>query len=418
MPEHIKKYLFTLLLIGGFLLPFRGGQAQQNKPNDAQKPAESAEIIKLKKEIKRLGLIKQKLQLENSIVQEKYRKTTLKLKGEVDRLRQINARDKAEFEKTKTKFQRQKEKVNMELTRIRLETSQMNLRKARVEQKLHKLRSAIMKRQQRKQWEDEVNTPLKYKLKPFQKGRLFITDRRVDLNGPIFYGMADYIVDQIEYYNNKSSSKPIFIVINASPGGSVIAGYRILMSMKSSRAPIHVVVKSYAASMAAVILARADHSYAYPNAIILHHQVSSFARGNITQQKERIKLAEDWMRRLATPVAKKMGVSLKEFVKLMYKNNSDGDWREFADRARKLKWIDHVVYEIVELSVTVKPQKPAPPRLQVFIRRSQEQKNFSQEPEAGPTVDKDGGAFFRLPRLTPYDVYFLHNPDNYYRLAP
>ena len=45
----------------------------------------------------------------------------------------------------------------------------------------------------------------------------------------------------------------IFIVIDTSPRGSVMAGYRILKAMESSDAPVHVVVKSFAASMAAAI---------------------------------------------------------------------------------------------------------------------------------------------------------------------
>jgi len=31
-------------------------------------------------------------------------------------------------------------------------------------------------------------------------------------------------------------------------------------------------------------------------------------------------------------------------------------------------------------------------------------------------VDANGKPFAYLPRLTPKDVYFLYNPDNYYRM--
>ena len=55
----------------------------------------------------------------------------------------------------------------------------------------------------------------------------------------------------------------------------------------SSDAPVHVVVKSFAASMAAAITTLAKESYAYPNAVILHHQISStvFGQLNLTEQR-------------------------------------------------------------------------------------------------------------------------------------
>ena len=36
--------------------------------------------------------------------------------------------------------------------------------------------------------------------------------------------------------------------------------------------------------------------------------------------------------------------------------------------------------------------------------------------EVKEEVDPTGKPFSYLPRLTPKDVYFLYNPDNYYRM--
>ena len=109
---------------------------------------------------------------------------------------------------------------------------------------------------------------------PLRGNRLVISDRRIELNGPIGSETAEHLATRINFYNNKDSKKPIFIVIDNSPGGSVMSGYKILRAMEGSEAPIWVVVKQYAASMAATIATLADHSAAYPNAIILHHQLS------------------------------------------------------------------------------------------------------------------------------------------------
>ena len=100
-------------------------------------------------------------------------------------------------------------------------------------------------------------TPIKepvYLADPLLKdGTLVISDRRIDLNGPIFSDLADHVTERINYFNNKNEGYPIFIVINDSPGGSVMSGMRIMKAMHGSEAPVYVVVKSFAASMAAAL---------------------------------------------------------------------------------------------------------------------------------------------------------------------
>ncbi|WP_193213934.1 ClpP family protease [Luteolibacter marinus] len=237
-----------------------------------------------------------------------------------------------------------------------------------------------------------------------EDGTLVISDRRIPLNGPISMSTADHITDRIDFYNNADRKMPIFIVIDQSPGGSVMAGYRILKAMESSDAPVHVVVKSFAASMAAGITTLAKESYAYPNAIILHHQISStlFGQMNLTEQAEVVKESQRWWTRLATPVATKMGISTDEFIKRMYEHSSSGDWSEFGEDAQKLKWVNHIVQGIEETSLTKNPDlksPDAPPRTAL-----------------AEEIDANGKPFAYLPRLTPKDVYFLYNPDGYYRV--
>ena len=247
-----------------------------------------------------------------------------------------------------------------------------------------------------------VTNDIVYHSDPFQDGTLYITDRRIPLNGAIRAGTANFVANRIQYFNNQSEAKPIFIVIDSSPGGSVMEGYRILKAMESSRAPIHVVVKSFAASMAACITTLADHSYAYPNAIILHHQMSSGNSGNMTQQRENLENALEWQRRLAEPIAKKMGVSLDRFVELMYENTTSGDWEEFADRAVELRWVNNVVQEVRETGLRDQPGNSGPSLPSFF--------------EATKT-DENGRMYLELPPLQPFDHYFMYNPNNFYRIA-
>jgi ATP-dependent Clp protease protease subunit len=154
--------------------------------------------------------------------------------------------------------------------------------------------------------------------------------------------------------------------------------------------------------MAAVITTLANHSYAYPNAIVLHHQIAWLGIGNLTQQREQLSEAEQWWRRLAEPVAAKMGLTLDAFIKQMYEKNSDGDWREFADVAHELKWVDDIVTTIWETSMDKNPDR------------------FGSRPvitlQLEEKVDEQGAAYAVLPRLPPFDYYFVYNPDRYYRM--
>ena len=157
--------------------------------------------------------------------------------------------------------------------------------------------------------------------------------------------------------------------------------------------------------MAACITTLAEESYAYPNAIILHHQISSqiaFARLNLTQQKEFYQESERWWQRLAAPVAKKMGLTTDELIEKMYTRSTSGDWSEFGDEAKKIKWVNHIVGGILESSITINPDA--------------EKASASKKEAVAEQVDSDGKVFTYLPRLNPKDVYFLYNPDGYYRM--
>jgi ATP-dependent Clp protease protease subunit len=180
--------------------------------------------------------------------------------------------------------------------------------------------------------------------------------------------------------------------------------------MDSSEAPVYVVVKSFAASMAANIATQAKKSFTYPNAVILHHQILQAQYGNLTQQRESVKYMEQWWHRLAEPVAKKMGVTLDEFIKKMYEHVSTGDWEEFGDSAVKLHWIDTVVDRIEETSLVRNPDDAQ------LAAAGQVKPQTAQAPDADEKLDDNGKPYHVLPRLGPFDCYYLYNPDGYYRI--
>ena len=285
---------------------------------------------------------------------------------------------------------------------MRLKEAEFKIEKAGLENEVARLQAELIKREKTEILRDQVDDQHEYLSEPFDSGRLVVSDRRIALNGVIFQDTADYVAERIAFYNNQDTEFPIFIVIDYSPGGSAMAGFKILRAMQGSAAPVYVVVKSYAASMAAAITALAERSFAYPNAILLHHQAATIVWGNLTQQREALEESEQWWTRLAQPIAEKMGMTLDEFIARMYEENSDGNWREFADQAVELHWVDHIVSDIRETSYVKNPDRfgPATP---VTVRLEEQ-------------IDEKGEPFVLLPRLVPFDHYFLFNPDGYYRL--
>ncbi len=341
-----------------------------------------AEIAKLKMERE---LITERLALEKAVRQEAVKDAVAQSEMELEELTRA-----------------------FELSRLRSETLAADLKATQSEATMEMLRlqteiETIKVKGERDTYADADPVYLENPLR--EDGVLVISDRRIPLNGMIVPATADFVTSRIDFWNNSDRKLPIFIVIDDCPGGSVMAGYRILKAMEASEAPVHVVVKSFAASMAACITTLAEESYAYPNAVILHHQISSqiaFARLNLTQQREFYQESQRWWERLAAPVAEKMGITTEKFIEEMYSRSTSGDWTEFGDKAKELKWVDHIVDGIVESSINLNPDE--------------HEKDKPGKKALVEQIDPDGKPFSYLPRLNPKDVYFLYNPDGYYRI--
>lgn len=386
------------------------------EPAATQAPAEPkpAETDPAKLELEKLTLL-------NNLAAEKLKAETNDLRAEINRLKSEKEllTERLALAAVQRQAAQQEEEARMETERARL-MREAELAKARAEYLSNELKAvqsesgiavgklqnqiaAIEMETKRRGYADAKPVYLENPLKP--DGTLVISDRRIPLNGPIGMKTAEHITERIDFFNNADRKLPIFIVIDQSPGGSVMAGYQILKAMESSDAPVHVVVKSFAASMAAGIATLAKESYAYPNAVILHHQISAtlFGQLNLTEQAEIVKESQRWWTRLATPIAGKMGISTDEFIKRMYAHSTSGDWSEFGEEAQKLKWVNHVIQGVEETSLTRNPDSVPAGTATAGLELKEE-------------LDANGKPCAYLPRLTPKDVYFLYNPDGYYRL--
>ena len=395
----------------------------------------------LREDLAKITAEKQRLELQNALAQQKQQTNAAALQAQLDNLskqadllskqaalKEVQRKVQLDDELAAGRTQLEKMRLTNDLVtaeiadknrqlaqreqELKLQAADLQAQKADLDLKVARLNSDLDLRTKRDLWKNRVNHDIKYTREPFTNGVLTISDRRIALNGPIWGDTADYVQERIDYFNNQNQEYPIFIVIDESPGGSVMAGYKILKAMNGSAAPVYVVVKSFAASMAANIATQSKKSFAYPNAIILHHQIQGLAFGNLTMQQEDVKEMEEWWKRLAAPVAAKMGISLNEFIKEMYQNRSTGNWEEFGDSACKLKWVDQTVNIIQEDSYNKNPDAPS------ALNDSSAPGYVNHQPMLPEHVDANGQRYVLLPRLNPVDCYYLYNPDNYYRLSP
>ena len=426
---------------------------------------DSPEIKALRDEIKLLGLRRDKLALENALRGEAFKQEIAPLNEEKERLairavleRERLAADllKARLELDRLAFESEsiEKKLALSASRFRQDVDG-RIADMRLEEEVVKASNSLattrsagllnewkFRAEQIKQEQSEAQSEISrmeirlkslqtegsfagavgrdrivYDQDPFRDGALYISDRRIALNGAVTYELAEQVTTRINYYNNLSTNFPIFIVIDSSPGGSVAAGETILKAMQGSKAPVYVVVKSFAASMAAVITSLAEKSYAYPNALILHHQLMYGAMGNLKQQKQAMEHGQEWFRRIATPIAQRMGLTMDQFVAKMYENDADGNWKVFGDEAKKLAWVTHTVDRIHETSLLNNPDRPQ--RIVTSVGPTPvpapERSGFLPAPTLVEQIDEKGKPFVRLPRLMPFDCYFLFDPDQYYR---
>lgn len=406
----------SALVATGTFLPAEQAAPEVTADSPKEAPAAPKKKKPSKEEAARAKMEKQQKQLalENSLESEKIKQQHAELRAEVARLKLekelltetlaiAGLKQKQAMAKEEARFKKETASLSREAARAKLEAeklgAELKAKQAKFGLEIATLDSEIKKFEASKKRENYADSEPVYLADPLLKdGTLVISDRRIDLNGPIFSDTADHVSERINYFNNKNDQYPIFVVIDNSPGGSVMSGMSIMKAMHGSEAPVYVVVKTFAASMAASLTTLAERSFAFPNAIILHHQVMSGTFGNLTETREHTQQLEEWWRRLANPIAKKMGISREEFIERMYEETVSGDWTEYADQAVKLKWVDHVVENIRETALLKNPDS---------ARSSKTPSAKAEQPEAPSN---------RIPRLNPKDMLYMYNPDGYYQM--
>ena len=168
----------------------------------------------------------------------------------------------------------------------------------------------------------------------------------VVLRGEITQDSADkFLMDLISHDNNTS----LYIYIH-SPGGSVIAGQRIVQYMQTQNITC-ITDKAY--SMAFVILQTCRNRYITPTASVMQHQQSLGFEGNLYAMNNYLQMINQIDKDMNTLQAKRLNISLKEFHE-----KTSLDWWLYGEDIIKNKVADNIVHvscskELIKTNVSV-----------------------------------------------------------------
>jgi ATP-dependent Clp protease protease subunit len=128
------------------------------------------------------------------------------------------------------------------------------------------------------------------------------------------FDTANAVIKGIRDANAKSTSKPIYLLLD-SPGGSVIDGARIISEMQASQAPVYTVCVQLCASMAAMILEYGKERYAVDRSIIMFHpaSVGALVQGELDKVVSRFSFLQRYVDKMDHHTAARAGQTYAEF---------------------------------------------------------------------------------------------------------
>jgi ATP-dependent Clp protease protease subunit len=178
------------------------------------------------------------------------------------------------------------------------------------------------------------------KLKKSSSQSITLTDRIVNLNGPITDSMIMKAQTKL-YKLDEASHDPVWIRIN-SGGGSVQAGLILLDTMKALKSPTRCLVESKAYSMAAILLVFCDERYALDHATIMLHEASFGLQGEDPTNRSRMDFITKYLDGIHVEIAEILDMKVDA-----YRAKLRDAWWLLADEALKARIIDAIVHHIV-----------------------------------------------------------------------
>ena len=194
----------------------------------------------------------------------------------------------------------------------------------------------------------ERNTVIPYVVEQTGKGERsydiysrLLEDRIIFLTGEINDAVADTVVAELIYLENKDPGKDICLYIN-SPGGSVSAGLAIYDTMNYIKCDVQTICIGLAASMGAFLLSSGAKGkrFALPNSEVMIHQPLGGAQG----QASDIKIMADHI----IKTKKKLNTILSLNTGKPYdviERDTDRDNYLSAEEAKEYGLVDEIFYK-------------------------------------------------------------------------
>lgn len=127
-----------------------------------------------------------------------------------------------------------------------------------------------------------------------------------------------------------------------SGGGDVFAGSEIYTALRSYTGKVTIKIEGFAGSAASVI-AMAGYSEMSPTALMMVHNVSSYASGDNRDMAHMAEVLENANRAIAAAYVAKSGMAESEALDMMARET----WLT-AQQAKELKLVDAVMFETVQ----------------------------------------------------------------------
>lgn len=161
-------------------------------------------------------------------------------------------------------------------------------------------------------------------------------DNTVSLNTDVSDESITGIMLDVQRLNKIETDEPIYLVLN-TPGGSVFAGINFIRYALTSRRPIHTVT-IFAASMGFQIVQAlpGKRLMAYSGVLMSHRAAVTGVGGQYPGELNvRVNFFQDISTQLDSDVAKRAGITLKQYQDLIhdeyYANNEKSIKDKFAD---------------------------------------------------------------------------------------
>lgn len=172
---------------------------------------------------------------------------------------------------------------------------------------------------------------------------------KIEINGYIvpdeyksayeWYGIAAFCPNDIKQAKIKANGEHLEISIGTCYGGSIFAGSEIGAEIKNHSGGAAVEITGLAASAASVIAMFAKSKMS-PTAMLMVHNVSSFAEGDWRVFAKESDTLKECNKAMAAAYVMKSGMSEVEALKMM----NDESWLNAA-KAKELNLIDEIMFE-------------------------------------------------------------------------